>query len=106
MAIKFNKEVKSPNIENVTINFDSIRRKELSIEELLIFATENECSDLYIKLFDYPYVSKFGKIFKVPCQPIDKSQWNDFYKFNVSNEYNAQYVGEKILDTSTTIRVP
>lgn len=106
MAIKFNKEEKSPNIENVTINFDSIRRKELSIEELLIFATENECSDLYIKLFDYPYVSKFGKIFKVPCQPIDKSQWNDFYKFNVSNEYNAQYVREKILDTSTTIRVP
>ena len=107
MSLKFNlNDNNKPKPVQVTLNTDKIKRKDMSIEELLIFATENDCSDLYIKVFDYPYVSKFGKIIRLPCQPTSKEQWNKFYDREILKELNAGYVRNKLLDTSIAINIP
>ena len=109
MSLKFNlndNNNNKPKQVQVTLNTDKIKRKDMSIEELLIFATENDCSDLYIKVFDYPYVSKFGKIIRLPCQPTSKEQWNKFYDRQILKELNAGYVRNKLLDTSIAINIP
>lgn len=107
MSLKFNlNDNNKPKPVQVTLNTDKIKRKDMSIEELLIFATENDCSDLYIKVFDYPYVSKFGKIIRLPCQPTSKEQWNKFYDRQILKELNAGYVRNKLLDTSIAINIP
>ena len=77
-----------------------------TIEELLVFATEHKCSDLYIKVDDPPYLARFGKKYRVPCRNIDKQLWKEFYDNYISNELKQIYVSERLLDTSVAIRVP
>lgn len=84
----------------------ALNKQTMSIEDLLIFTTEHNCSDLYIKVFEHPYISRFGKIVKVPCVPITKDAWSIFYDKYILNELNAGYVRQKLLDTSVAIRVP
>lgn len=94
-------------LDNTNIaDIEELRKKTLSIEELLIFTTEHNCSDLYIKVFDYPYISRYGKIIKLPCSPISRDAWSIFYDKYILNELNAGYVRQKLLDTSVAIRVP
>ena len=99
---------KAKEKEDKAVNEDimALSRETMSIEDLLLFATEHNCSDLYIKVFDYPYISRYGKIIKVPCQPISKDNWATFYDKYILNELNAGYVRQKLLDTSVAIRVP
>lgn len=89
-----------------TQDVQALARSELSIEDLLVFATEHNCSDLYIKTFEQPYVSRFGKITMLPCMVITKTAWANFYDKYILNELHAGYVREKLLDTSVGIRVP
>ena len=105
MAIKLNFN-HDEHSKPVTLDTSKLKRRDMSIEELLVFATENDCSDLYIKVFEYPYVSKFGKIIKLPCQPTSKEQWNKFYDQAILKELNATYVRNKLLDTSVSINIP
>ena len=84
----------------------ALHKQNMTIDDLLIFATEHDCSDLYIKVFDYPYVSRYGKIIKVPCKITTKDAWATFYDKYILNELNAGYVRQKLLDTSVSIRVP
>lgn len=96
------------NNTNKTVNKDieELAKKDLSIEELLIFATEHNCSDLYIKAFEQPYISRYGKIIKLPCKAISKDDWAIFYTKYILHEFNAEYVRKKLLDTSISIRIP
>lgn len=91
---------------NKVDDFSELRKKSMSIEELLIYATEHNCSDLYIKVFDSPYVSRYGKITRLLCTPITKDNWATFYNKYILNELNAGYVRNKLLDTSVSIRIP
>ena len=84
----------------------ALKRQKMSIPELLIFTTEHRCSDLYIKVGEQPFISRFGKIIRVPCKPINKDDWSTFYSDYILNELNAIYVRQKLLDTSVAIRVP
>ena len=77
-----------------------------TVEEILVFATEHKCSDVYLKVDDTPYISRFGKIYKVPCKAIDKLLWGDFYETYISNELQTEYIQNRLLDTSVAIRVP
>lgn len=77
-----------------------------TVEELLVFTTEHNCSDLYIKVDDHPYISRFSKKYRVPCKIIDTTLWEDFYDNYISNELNDIYVQDRLLDTSVAIRVP
>ena len=84
----------------------ALKRQKMSIPELLIFTTEHQCSDLYIKVGEQPFISRFGKIIRVPCKLINKDDWSTFYSDYILNELNAIYVRQKLLDTSVAIRVP
>ena len=113
MQLKLNTNTESTNEEVQNTPYDStqddianLSRRTLSIEELLVFATEHNCSDLYIKVFDYPYISRYGKIVRLPCTPINKDMWSIFYEKYILNELNAGYVRDKLLDTSVAIRIP
>ena len=81
-------------------------KRSASIEELLIFATQHDCSDLYIKVTEYPYMSRYGNIYKVPCYPTSKELWSNFAEIYVSNERNDSYVHNKQLDLSVEVYVP
>lgn len=103
---KTDSKEKEESNNNVNEDIMSLKRKTLSIEDLLIFTTEHNCSDLYIKVFEQPYISRFGKITRVPCTAITKDIWQTFYDKYILNELNAGYVRQKLLDTSVAIRVP
>ena len=90
----------------LTDDIQKLTRLDLSIEELLIFSTEHECSDLYIKVDDQPYISRYGKIIKLPCSFVSRDNWQIFYDQYILNEYNAFYVRDKLLDISVSIRIP
>lgn len=99
----------SIDISSETLNselFDLIKNKHMSIEELLIFATELDCSDLYVTEFKKPYISRFGRIFQLPCSIVSKNDWFNFYTAYVSNQINAVYVHEKTFDLSVKVRIP
>ena len=81
-------------------------KRTVSIEELLIFATQHDCSDLYIKVTEYPYLSRYGNIYRVPCTPTSKDVWSTFADLYVSNERNDGYVHNKQLDLSVEVYVP
>lgn len=92
--------------KEVNADIQELRKKTLTIDELLVFATEHNCSDLYIKEFEQPYISRFGKIIQLPCTAISKDLWQTFYDKYILNELNAGYVREKLLDTSVEIYIP
>ena len=103
-VLKINNTTSKPKDDNEDIN--ELARREMRIDDLLIFTTEHNCSDLYIKVGEHPYISRFGKIIKVPCYPTSKDIWSTFYDMYILNELNADYVRQKLLDTSVAIRVP
>ena len=110
-AIKLNikpkdEEIKESTPENPNADILALNKQNMSIEDLLIFTTEHNCSDLYIKTFEHPYISRFGRIVRVPCVPITKDTWSIFYDKYILNELNAGYVRQKLLDTSVSVRVP
>ena len=87
-------------------DLSQFKKKNISIEELLIWCSTNECSDLYIKVGECPYISRYGKISKVPCYPTSKDVWSKFEELHISNELHDGYVHDKMLDTSVKIRIP
>ena len=106
IKIKIKKQPTPTNNISVEDAINALRKQSLTIDDLLIFATEHNCSDLYIKVSEQPYLSFFGKIKRVPCTPISKDCWSTFYSTYILNELNAGYVRQKLLDTSVAIRVP
>ena len=104
MALKLPK--KDDSQSTPTLDTSSLAKRIVPIEELLIFATENNCSDVYITLTKVPYVSKFGKIIKLPCFPVSKENWTDFYTNYVLNEDNSEFVVQKTFDSSIEVRIP
>lgn len=70
------------------------------INKMLIFCTENKCSDLYIKVGEEPYISRYGVIYKVPSFEVTNKVWNEWATYAISSERNSIYVREKMLDFS------
>lgn len=83
-----------------------VKRKKMSIEDLLIYATDIDCSDLYIKELDYPYVTRFGKIIRLPCMPISEDDWAVFQDRHILKQFLVDYAREKLYDTSIAVRIP
>lgn len=72
--------------------------KVVSINTLLCFCTDNKCSDLYIKMGKKPYISRYGRLYIIPCHAITNIIWNEWSKEAISSENNAKYVRQKMLD--------
>lgn len=85
--------------------FKKLANYSQSIDDLLIFATEHDCSDLYITVREKPYISRYGKIIELPCQEISESDWSTFYDAHVLQEQHAIYVREKHLDLSIEVHI-
>ena len=99
----------SPAIQTqdpVEIELKELFDKKLTIDELLVWTTEHNCSDLYIKESEQPYISKFGKIYMVDCDPITENIWQIFYDKYLTNEAQTKYVTDRLYDTSVAIRIP
>ena len=75
-----------------------------NIDDLLIFCTENKCSDLYIKTGEQPYISRYGLLYRVPTFELTNKLWQEWAKFAISSENNAKYVRQKMLDFSYVIK--
>ena len=105
MAFKLNLNTTPSNKED-SADLSQFDRQIVSIEELLIYASETNCSDLYIKEYSQPYISRFGKIVRVPCRETSRDEWMKFYDKYIREELNAKYVREKMLDTSTEVKIP
>lgn len=103
MKIKFDLK---PDNNPLTSDLKQFEGREVSIEDLLIFASTSNCSDLYIKEYEYPYISRFGKIVKVPCLPTSRDVWMEFQDLYISNQMNDKYMVNRMLDTSIEIRIP
>lgn len=105
MALKLNINTKpSNNYESEDLK--QFERQVVPIESLLIWASTNQCSDVYIKEYSQPYISRFGQIIRIPCVPTTRDEWMNFYDNYIKEELNAKYVRQKMLDTSTEIRIP
>ena len=85
------------------LNLNQFINQSIDIDELLIFCTENKCSDLYIKVGKVPYITRFGQIYKLPSLKITEKIWNTWAKFAISSEDNSKYVTQKMLDTSYVV---
>lgn len=105
MAFKLNLGAKPSNDEN-SLDLKQFERQIVSIEDLLIWCSNNNASDLYIKEYYQPYISRFGKIVKIPCRETSRDEWMKFYDKYIKEELNAKYVREKMLDTSTEVKIP
>lgn len=82
---------------------DNFNGKILNINDLLIFCTENECSDLYIKIGECPRIFRYGILYEVPTYELTNRLWQEWAKYAITHENNAKYVREKMLDFSYVI---
>ena len=90
-------------ISDIETRVQQFANQTPSIDKLLKFCTEEKCSDLYIKVNDYPYIFRYGKMIKVPCYPISDEIWNKWAGIAISSERNAGYVRQKMLDFQYTL---
>lgn len=98
--------VEAKNKNNIEELIKQFNNKLVDIDELLEFCSENGCSDLYIKAGTKPHINKFGKMYQLPCMPINDVMWNKFAKVAISQENNKKYVREKMLDFSYSVDIP
>ncbi len=99
-------KVKQKNNLSIIDKLQRFKDKRVSIIDLLVFCTEENCSDLYIKVDEFPYISVFGNILRLDCAPTTKGDWSEFYDNYVKNEYNKDYVRQKTFDLSISVVTP
>ena len=86
---------------------DFASKGDLTIPELLVFASEEDCSDLYIVADERPFLSKFGMVYQVYCDPIDDTKISDLFKPQfIKNELKSIYTTDWLLDTSIELEIP
>lgn len=106
IKLDFKLDLSTPESEFKKEMHEYFYKRERTVEEILLWCTIWDCSDLYIKVFERPHISRYGKIYELPTSPIKKATWEDFYEANILNELNARYVRNKSLDTSLEVRIP
>lgn len=105
MKFKINNEI-APNNASDSEELLQFAHQEVSIEQLLIWATTAGCSDLYIKEFKTPYISRFGKVVEIPCVPTSRDEWMIFQKEYLSSTMLDTYLTTRMLDTAIEVRIP
>lgn len=81
----------------------SVKALKPRIDDLLIFCSKNNCSDLFLKVGEPPFLYRYGVMYQ--CQlPLDIIEWNNFTNKAISSELNATYVRQKMVDFSYTVK--
>ncbi len=86
-----------------TLIKENFTNKIPNINDLLVFCTDNKCSDLYLKVGDRPFISRYGLIYRVPTFELTNKIWQEWAKYAITSENNAKYVRQKMLDFSYCI---
>ena len=94
------------NIDNIMLKIVSFKDKIVSVDELLCFCSENNCSDLYLKVGEKPYINRYGRIIEIPSIPFRKVEWEEWATVGISSERNSKYVREKMLDLTYECLIP
>lgn len=103
MALKFT----NPSNDLESDDLKQFEHREVSIEELLIYCSTTQCSDLYIKEYSQPFISRYGKIVKIPCVPTSRDVWMEFQDAGyINNEQNDEYMTSRMLDTAIEVQIP
>jgi Tfp pilus assembly pilus retraction ATPase PilT len=89
-----------------TNDLEQFRDRYVEIEDLLIYCTETDCSDLYIEVGERPYLSRYNKITQIPSAPIDADAWETFRKNYISNERDTEYIETRMLDIAVVVPLP
>lgn len=84
-------------------SLERFRNKIIHVDDLLKFCTDNHCSDLYLKVGNKPYISRYGLLYEIPSFELTTKIWQEWAKFAISSENNAKYVRQKMLDFSYSI---
>lgn len=79
--------------------YDMFNGQYVGIDNLLSWSTSNECSDLFVKVGDRPFVNRYGRIIPLNVQPINQVLWDEWFNANVSSQANAKYVRDMMYDT-------
>ena len=74
-----------------------------NINQILAFASQHKCSDVFIEEDTNPYIYRFGMLYKVPVV-ISELIMNDWLNTNMLSEMHAIYVREKMFDFSFSIQ--
>lgn len=106
MGLKLNLNVAQPSNNKDSYDMKQFERQIVPIDELLCWCSETQASDLYIKEYEAPYISRFGQVVRLPCRPTSRDVWRSFYGKYVQEELNAKYRRNKMLDVSVQIRIP
>ena len=75
------------------------------IDKILEFASENGCSDVFVKVGDYPYLFRYGIMYRLN-NLITEVEWNKWFDMAATSEQNSYYVRQKMLDFSYHIQKP
>lgn len=75
----------------------------VDVNKMLVFASEFHASDLYVKVGEKPFITRYGVIEKIDSYPLTESFWTKWAEGAINSERNTHYVRRKMLDFSYTI---
>jgi Tfp pilus assembly pilus retraction ATPase PilT len=87
------------------MNLGQFKNAIPDVDRLLVFCTENNCSDLYIKVNEQPKIARYGLIYTVPSFEMTFKVWDEWAQKAISYEQHTKYVRQKMLDFSYVIPV-
>lgn len=78
--------------------------QEVDINELLNWCTKWDCSDLFIRVGERPYVNRYGRIIPLDVAIVDEFAWGEWAQYAIDSEKNAEYVRNKMYDFAYTYK--
>lgn len=76
----------------------------IPINDLLYWGTENNCSDIMVRVGERPYAMRYGQIVALNVEPINSIDWDEWADYAINSEKNAEYVRNKMFDFAYTYK--
>lgn len=82
---------------------EDFRTIKPEIDDLLVFCSKSNCSDLFIKVGEPPQAYRYGIMYQA-VNIIDDIAWYKFSEKAITSELNTRYVREKMVDFSYEVK--
>lgn len=82
---------------------EDFRTIKPEIDDLLVFCSKANCSDLFIKVGEPPQAYRYGIMYQA-VNIIDDIAWYKFSEKAITSELNTRYVREKMVDFSYEVK--
>lgn len=73
------------------------------IDKILVFASQTSCSDVFIEVGRPATIYRFGILYQTTVKTSER-EWHQFVDRAITSELNTQYVRQKMLDFSYTVK--